>query len=90
METFDPALSRVAYLMIVQRGDTERFRFLCSTFKHKPVEVLWDRRTAERRKVADTPATDRRKVDRRSPPPSSWNNLGFLVARNREGEPSRG
>ena len=81
----DPALSRVAYLMVVQRGDDERFRLLCSTFRDRPVEVVWDRRDRERRRASDEPATDRRRSDRRGTPPISWNNLGFLVARRRDG-----
>jgi hypothetical protein len=84
----DPALSRVAYLMVVQRGDQDRFRFLSSTFRDRPVEVMWDRRVGDRRKAADASPVDRRSSDRRNSPPTSWNNLGFLVARralDREG-----
>jgi hypothetical protein len=82
MERVDPALSRVAYLMVVQRGDQDRFRFLRSTFGDRPVEVMWDRRLSDRRSSREASAVDRRAGDRRHTPPSSWNNLGFLVARS--------
>ena len=45
MESVDPDLARVAYLMIVQRGNHDRYRCLCSTFREKAVSVVWDRRT---------------------------------------------
>jgi hypothetical protein len=82
MERVDPALSRVAYLMVVQRGDHDRFGFLRSTFGDRPVEVMWDRRLSDRRTTSDGPDVDRRASDRRRTPPTSWNNLGFLVARS--------
>ncbi len=89
MDSGDPALARIAYLMVVQRGELERFRFLCSTFRDPSVEVVWDRRVAERRATTMVPASDRRRADRRSSTPPSWNNLGFLVARRKSdtGEP---
>jgi hypothetical protein len=81
MDPVDPAMSRLAYLMVVQRGDEDRFRFLCSTFRDRAVEVVWDRRMSDRRKSAGGPSVDRRSGDRRQSLPNSWNNLGFLVAR---------
>jgi hypothetical protein len=81
MERADKALSRFAYLMVVQRGDHDRYRFLSSTFRDRPVEVVWDRRTGDRRRATDGPAVERRAGDRRTRPPASWDNLGFLVAR---------
>jgi hypothetical protein len=77
----DPALSRLAYVMVVQRGEHDRFRVLCSTFRDRPVEVIWDRRVSERRTPGDGPSVDHRTGDRRHSPQTSWNNLGFLVAR---------
>jgi hypothetical protein len=65
----------------VQRGDIDRFRLLSSTFRERPVEVLWDRRIGDRRRSENATAGDRRAGDRRQRPPSSWENLGFLVAR---------
>jgi hypothetical protein len=81
MERASSALSRFAYLMVVQRGDDDRFRFLSSTFRDRPVEIMWDRRMADRRRSADGAVEDRRSGDRRNAPPTSWDNLGFLVAR---------
>jgi hypothetical protein len=81
MERPDSALSRFAYLMVVQRGDVDRFRFLNATFRDRPVEVVWDRRVGDRRRSAEGSAVDRRAGDRRNSPPASWDNLGFLVAR---------
>jgi hypothetical protein len=80
-DAVDPALSKIAYLMVVHRGEHDRFRVLTSTFRDRPVEVMWDRRMADRRRAADGVSVDRRSSDRRQSPPSSWNNLGFLVAR---------
>ena len=81
MERVDPALSKLAYLMVVQRGEEDRFQMLRSTFRDRPVQVVWDQRVSERRKTVDGPSTDRRAGDRRQSPASSWNSLGFLVAR---------
>jgi hypothetical protein len=81
MERADKALSRFAYLMVVQRGDQDRFRFLSATFQDRPVEVMWDRRIGDRRRSGEEPSVDRRVGDRRNRPPASWDNLGFLVAR---------
>jgi hypothetical protein len=82
MERRNSALSRFAYLMVVQRGDQDRFRFLNSTFGDREVDVVWDRRVSDRRRSDDGDAPlNRRSSDRRQAPPTSWNNLGFLVAR---------
>lgn len=89
MEREDAALSEVAYLMVVQRDHHDRFRFLRSTFIDRSVQVVWDRRTADRRRSSEGPAVDRRSGDRRHDPPSSWGNLGFLVARSAGGPSKR-
>jgi len=81
MERPESALSRFAYLMVVQRGDLDRFRLLSTTFRQRPVEVIWDRRVGDRRRSGDDQAVDRRSRDRRRSAPTSWDNLGFLVAR---------
>ena len=81
MEDSTPGLREIAYLMVVQRGDQDRYRFLQTTFQDKPVEVMWDRRQGERRRATTSANLDRRRSDRRSDPPSSWGSLGFLVAR---------
>jgi hypothetical protein len=81
MERRDPVLSQVAYLMVVQRGDFDRFRFLSATFRDKSIQVMWDRRQRERRGATGLSGHDRRISDRRADPPVSWSNLGFLVTR---------
>lgn len=75
--------ARVAYLMVVRRGDHDRYHFLASTFRDRPVEVVWDRRVSERRRAPDAidQAAERRCSERRRQPPDSWSTLGFLVAR---------
>jgi hypothetical protein len=82
MEYEDAALAGVACLMVVQRDDIDRFRLLSTTFQGHPVQIIWDRRIADRRRSAALPPVDRRSGDRRQPPPESWGNLGFLVARS--------
>jgi hypothetical protein len=81
MTPVDSALSRLAYLMVVQRGDQDRFHHLSTTFRDRPVEIVWDRRVGERRHAGDGARSDRRAGDRRNTPPTSWVNLGFLVAK---------
>jgi len=79
----DPVPPRPTYLMILQRGDDDRYAFLRSAFQDRPVLVMWDRRVGERRQTPPgAPPADRRKGDRRASPPTSWVNLGFLVARS--------
>ncbi|HEY3382656.1 MAG TPA: hypothetical protein VGK32_12855 [Vicinamibacterales bacterium] len=87
MDGSESVLSHIAYMMVVQRGDQERYRFLRTTFRDKPVEVVWDRRLGERRRRLDEAEADRRGHDRRSSPPTSWSNLGFLVTRLRSEHP---
>lgn len=89
MDSRDPALSRMAYLMVVQRGDDERFHLLSSTFRDRAVEVMWDRRSSDRRRAVGGTPVDRRSGDRRNSPPPSWVNLGFLVARRALDEQGR-
>jgi hypothetical protein len=81
MDRPDSSPSRFAYLMVVRRGDIDRVRFLSSTFRDRPVEVMSDRRTGDRRRTADNSVADRRAGDRRQRPPTTWDDLGFLIAR---------
>jgi hypothetical protein len=71
-------------LMIVRRGQLDRFLSLQETFGRDPlrVEIIWDRRQGDRRRAAPSATSgDRRRRDRRGPPPSSWSALDFLVAK---------
>lgn len=84
MERDGVNLSQLAYLMVVRRGDHDRYRFLNDAFRDRPVSVLWDRRLNDRRRRSNgkgSAAAERRLTDRRQEPPLTWDNLGFLVAR---------
>lgn len=71
-------------LMIVRRGQLDRFLSLRDTFGREPIraQVIWDRRKGERRTSSMTAATERRQRDRRGASPSTWTALDFVVVRN--------
>ena len=53
-------------LFIVARDRADLYRYLSQTFADaESVEVIWDRRGGERRRIADTARNDRRRSDRR-------------------------
>jgi len=65
-------------LVVVQRGESalaERLRALA----RPGVPVIWDRRECDRRTAARPAPVDRRRRDRRRPPPATWGVLGFLM-----------
>jgi hypothetical protein len=67
-------------LVVVQRGEHPLYARL-TAMARRDATVLWDRRQRERR-TTDWPATvDRRRRDRRQPPPVTWPVLRFLVVR---------
>ena len=70
-------------LMIVRRGQTERYRSLQDTFGTAPVNatVIWDRREQHRRQHGTSADDERRRRDRRAPLPSTWASLDFVVAK---------
>ena len=66
-------------LIIVRRGDRERFRFLQDTYHSlSSVRVIWDRRRQERRRQTASVAADRRCGERRATQPSTWERMGFI------------
>jgi len=66
-------------LIIVRRGDRDRFRFLQDTYHSlSSVRVIWDRRVNERRGCEVPVAPDRRCAERRGLPPSTWERMGFI------------
>jgi hypothetical protein len=67
------------FLVIVRRGQADRFTILAETFARNPVQVIWDRRTEERRGVTHPSPQERRRRVRRGPPPESWSVLDYLV-----------
>jgi hypothetical protein len=73
------------YLMVVQRGDEERYELLRKLFQSQRVDVVRDRRAGERRAGAraatEGASPNRRAGERRAQLPDSWVNLGFFVAR---------
>jgi hypothetical protein len=67
-------------LIVVRVGAIDRFAALRAAFLPDGVEVVWDRRSGERRRPpADPMSADRRRRDRRGAVPGSWTLLDFLV-----------
>lgn len=53
-------------LFIVARDRADLYRYLSQTFADaENVEVIWDRRAGERRRIADSARNERRRRDRR-------------------------
>lgn len=73
--------STPAGLLIVKRGLSPAYYFFCGVFaKERGLEVVPDRRVAERRRwQRDTPPTDRRSIDRRR---ENWPSNEFTVVRD--------
>src|SRR5262249_37906333 len=73
--------------IIVRRGQFALFELLVRTFADDPhVQVVWDRRLAERRRDAvQMDGDERRRLDRRRRAPSQWNDLNYMIA-ERPGE----
>ena len=66
---------------IVHRDHTEIFRTLKADLEEpEVVEVIWDRRHGERRRLARAHDAERRQRDRRGPLPEMWFSFGFVVA----------
>ena len=69
----------VTVQLIVRRGAVRRFQKLKKKTADLPVEIAWDRRTAERRTASQTTDRERRKSDRRQKPPFTWDLSDFVV-----------
>lgn len=69
-------------LMVVQRGDEERYQLLRKLFQSQRVEVVLDRRNGDRRTpdALSMNGGNRRRGERRTDLPDTWVNLGFFVA----------
>jgi hypothetical protein len=65
--------------IVVKRGEFTHYDRLYKAFGDR-LPVVWDRRRPTRR-PADS-HEDSRRVDRRTKPPTSWEALGFVVARD--------
>lgn len=79
------------YIAVVRRGETAVFRALLRSLEAQPgpAQVIWDRRASERRKARRPGSLERRRGDRRTPPPQTWSRRGFFYAPCRLGTPSR-
>ncbi len=66
-------------LVIVQRGNVERFRALEGAYRSNPsVHVMWDRRVRDRRQNEALVCQERRSGERRGAPPASWITQGYV------------
>jgi hypothetical protein len=73
------------HLAVVHREFPDVFEYLRRNFAEErgTVDVIWDRRTVERRNSRMDTAVDRRRGQRRGPPPSTWDTLGMLIVPRR-------
>jgi hypothetical protein len=70
-------------LIIVRRGHFATFELLNRTIADDPsVQIVWDRRTGERRRSVEGPGNGerRRSSDRRRTPPPQWGQMNYIVA----------
>jgi hypothetical protein len=66
---------------IVRRDNIEIFRALKAELEEPDVvEVIWDRRVSQRRQAPMDHQPERRRGERRGPPPEMWLSFGFVVA----------
>ena len=71
--------AKVVVALMVRRGARQRFRKLKEKTMTLPVKVEWDRREGERRTALGKIDRNRRKGDRRQPPPFTWEAGDFVV-----------
>jgi len=66
----------------VRRGHFATFELLTRTFAGDPsVQIIWDRRTGERRQSGDrVGGSERRRSDRRRVPPLQWDQMNYMIA----------
>jgi hypothetical protein len=87
-----PALAR--WLIVVRREQAALFRHLAERFTDVAfVEVVLDRRHADRRRTARPVEEERRRAERRAPPAAPdrehWRVFGYrLVRREEPGDPT--
>ena len=77
-------------LVIVRRGHFATYELLSRTFADDlTVQIVWDRRMAERRRAGGGPGNDeRRRSDRRRTPPTQWGQLNYMIAAENFGGPT--
>jgi hypothetical protein len=68
-------------LVIVRRGHFATFELLTRTFAGDPsVQIIWDRRTGERRQSGNrTVGSEWRRGDRRRVPPLQWDQMNYMM-----------
>lgn len=68
-------------LVIVRRGQFATFELLARTFAgDTAVQIIWDRRTGDRRAANAGPSDgERRRTDRRRTPPYQWRQLHYVM-----------
>lgn len=73
-----------AYLLIVRRECEEKLVFLRKAFESRAsVTVIPDRRFGDRRAKREDVPVDRRRRERRSAPPPSWEIADYLLVSDR-------
>jgi CheY-like chemotaxis protein len=80
-----PACTSSPYVAIIRHGRSELFLALDTCLAETGVDVVWDRRRAERRRRDDTVPCDRRARERRDPPPPSWRWPGLVIVEAPDG-----
>ncbi|MGH7673513.1 MAG: hypothetical protein ACREMC_11505 [Gemmatimonadales bacterium] len=75
----DPFQAAPWYLAVVRQGHREVFQFLSRFQDSNFTEVVWDRRTGERRTAQEIARLDRRGGERRSLTSAPWDALGLLL-----------
>jgi hypothetical protein len=65
--------------IFVRIGALKRFDTLKRKTADLPVTISWDRRRGERREAESTGGPERRRSDRRSPAPFTWDAADFVV-----------
>lgn len=69
------------YVAVIRRGRGELFVALDTCLAEPSVDVVWDRRLAERRSRVESVPGERRAGQRRGPPPPSWGWPGLVIVK---------
>ena len=66
--------------IIVRRGQAAVFTLLQRSFSDDSrFDIIWDRRTADRRRAVRPAVGDRRRRERRQRPPEEWQRLNYVI-----------
>jgi hypothetical protein len=67
-------------VFIVRAGEVDTYRMLAERLaRHGRAQVLWDRRRRDRRSGLRRVSLERRRGERREPPPPTWLTLGYAA-----------